>query len=112
MAFYSRTVDSQYLAGSAAAIVTAPANTTRVIQKVVLHNTDTSIVSDVKLYLVAKAGSAGVTNLIENIGSLAVNETRVITSLSVPLYDGQSIHGVAGTASKVNVIFAYSERTD
>ena len=112
MAFYTRTSAVQYLGSSAGALLTAPSKTTRIIQRLVLHNSHTSIVNDVKLYLVASGGTAGATNILVNIGSMAVNETVVVTSLAVALYDGQSIHGIAGTASKINATFFYSERTD
>lgn len=110
MATLPRSTATAQLGTSSAALITAPSGVTYIVTKISLHNSNTSTVTGIELYKYESGGSAGATNIMENI-SMAADETRQVTSLTVPLYDGDIIAGKAGTASKINVVIGYTQVT-
>lgn len=110
MATLPRSTATAQLGTSAAALITAPAGVAYLVTKISLHNSDTSTVTGIELYKYESGGTAGPTNIMENF-SMAAGEPRQITSLTVPLYDGDVIAGKAGTASKINVVIGYTQVT-
>lgn len=110
MATLPRSTATAQLGTSAAALITAPSGVTYVVTKISLHNSDTSSVTGIELYKYEDGGSAGATNIMEDI-TMAAGETRQITSLTVPLYNGDIVAGKAGTNAKINVVIGYTQLT-
>jgi len=112
MATLPQSTATAQLGTSAADLIAPSSGETYVVTKISLHNSDTSTVSGIKLYKFETGGSAGATNIMEDI-SLAASETRQITSLTVPLVGavGDTIAGLAGTDAKVNVVIGYTKLT-
>ncbi len=110
MATLPRSTATAQLGTSAAALITAPSGVTYVVTKISLHNSDTSSVTGIELYKYESGGSAGATNIMEDI-TMAAGETRQITSLTVPLYNGDIVAGKAGTSAKINVVIGYTQLT-
>lgn len=69
-----RLISGSQLTGSAATYYTTPAATTTIIKKLIFCNTTAGAVT-VTVYLVPSGGTAGVTNEITAVHSVAVNET-------------------------------------
>lgn len=110
MATLPKSTATAQLGTSAAAVLTAPAGVTCVVTKISLHNSDTSTVTGIELYKYESGGTAGATNIMEDI-SMAAGETRQITSLTLPISDGDVIAAKAGTDAKINVVIGYTQLT-
>jgi len=108
MQFKNRTVQGQ-LASTAGALVTAGPNVTIIITKIVLFGEVAD--TDIKLYIVPNAGSAGADNEFYRNPSIGLGEQVSVPLTGVTLYDEQSLQGVSTTASVINYLVSYSERT-
>jgi len=106
--FRNRTVQGQ-LAGSAGALLTAGANVTVIITKIVLFGEEAD--TNTKLYVVPNAGSAGPTNEVYRNPSIGLGETVSPGLTGITLYNGQSLQGESATANRINYVISYSERT-
>ena len=91
------------LTGSAAAYVTAPANTTYVIKKAVFTNTDVAA-RTITVHRVASGGSATAANMIISAFSLSAGQTYEATSLgNMVMGPGVTLQALASTTSVVNL---------
>jgi hypothetical protein len=108
MAFRNRTVQGQ-LAATAGALLTAGANVTIIVTKIVLFGEEAD--TDIQLYVVPNAGSAGPTNEVYRNPSIGLGETVSPGLTGIVLYNGQSLQGVSDTADRINYVISYSERT-
>jgi hypothetical protein len=87
------------LAATAGNIMTGPVNESVQLTKVTLNNTSAAAVT-YTLYRVANGGSAGATNIIGQ-GTIAANSTAVAQLSGHTITAGQSLQGLASTASVV-----------
>jgi hypothetical protein len=108
MQFKNRTVQGQ-LAATAGALVTAGANVTIIITKIVLFGEEAD--TDIKLHIVPSAGSAAATNEFYRNPSIGLGEQVSVPLTGVTLYNGQSLQGLSTTADRINYAISYSERT-
>lgn len=91
------------LTASAAAYVTAPANTTYVIKKAVFTNTDT-VARTITVHRVAAAGTATAANMIISAFSLSAGQTYEATSLgNMVMGPGVTLQALASTTAVVNI---------
>lgn len=91
------------LTASAAAYVTAPANTTYVIKKAVFTNTDSSA-RTITVHRVASGGSATAANMIISAFSLSAGQTYEATSLgNMVMGPGVTLQALASVTSVVNI---------
>ena len=93
------------LTASAAAIYTAPANTTTIIKRAVFLNTDT-VARTITIHVIRSGGGAAATaNKIINAYPLSPNQAYVPPELAnLVLETGDAIHALASTASVVNTL--------
>lgn len=102
------TVQVAYLGGgtltaSAAAYVTAPANTTYMIKKAVFTNTDVAA-RTITVHRVPAAGAATAANMVISAFTLSVGQTYEATSLgNMVMGPGVSLQALASTAAVVNL---------
>ncbi|MBL4753630.1 MAG: hypothetical protein JKY52_08580 [Flavobacteriales bacterium] len=99
------------LAATATTILDVSVNQTWIIQNITIHNGDAAAQSNIKFYIFPDGGSASASTIFINIGSLNPGETRQI-NLKHNLNSKDILSAEAGTASKVNYIVSYAERTD
>ena len=110
MALFTRNVKGQ-LADSPAALLTVDLSQTWIIQNITISNNSGSTVSGIKFYVYPNGGSAGNATQFVNIGSLTDDESRQI-SLKHNLGSQDVLAAEAGTATAVNYIVSYAQRTD
>ena len=108
MQFKNRTVQGQ-LGSSAAALLTAGANVTIIITKIVLFGEEAD--TNTRLHIVPNAGSAAATNEFYRNPSIGLHEQVSVPLTGITLYDGQSLQGLSTTADRINYAISYSERT-
>jgi len=111
MALQNLNVKGQ-LANSAGALLTAGTNQSFIIQKITLANASGADVADIKLFIYASGGSAGNTNQVYYLGSLADDDQVTVALGNHTLRDGDVLAGVAGTNTAVNYVISYAKRTD
>lgn len=97
-----------YVPNTAGAVYTAPSGKPTIVRNMIIHNTHSSAVQ-VELWIVVNGGSRTAANKILK-RSLAVDETYYIDVSNV-LESLEEIHGLAGTASVVNIRLNGAELT-
>lgn len=95
------------LTGSAATLITCPANSQIVILKGSVYNSDT-IAHSATIYRVANGGTAALAGQITGTGTTIASKGTVILPLSgVTLANQQILQGLADTTSVVSVSLSY-----
>lgn len=110
MAFNTPSVKGQ-LGIAAAALLTVDVNETWTVQNITIHNGTTSTVNDVEFFIYPNGGTATSATRIDRIGSFLAGESRQI-SLRHNLNSQDVLAASAGTATAVNFVISYAQRTN
>jgi hypothetical protein len=97
------------LTGSAATYYTVPANTTTIIQAVVLTNT-TAAAKTATVHLVASGGSATAANTVLSAHSIAAGETYIVPGTAgMVLAAGGTLQALAEDAATISILASGTE---
>lgn len=107
----SKRVSPAQLTGSATTLYTVPASTTTYVRSIILSNDTTSAVT-ATIHLVPTGGSADATNILINAKAVPTDGSPLIFNFGedcVVLEAGDTIRGLASTASQVNYFISVDE---
>lgn len=103
MVLAKKIIEGQQIAASATTYYTSPANVRTLIKKLTLTNTTANAIT-VTLYLIVKAGTAGVTNMVLDAKTVAAHQTLEVFEVENHMLESESfLQAFASSAASITI---------